>query len=138
MLSNASVNQSIVAMSCAQETQILDRFFEALAITEDKVTYGPKSVQKALREMAVETLLISDKLFRSKDVEKRKFYVNMHDNALRDGLKVVVFGSTSAAGTRLNDLTGIAAILRFEMQCDSESDEGDLDSEEDEGEIGAS
>ena len=65
--------------------------------------------------MAVETLLISDKLFRAKDVEKRKFYVNMHDHAKRDGLQVVVFGSTSAAGTRLNDLTGIAAILRFEM-----------------------
>lgn len=86
-----------------------------MALTEDKVTYGPKSVQKALKEMAVETLLISDKLFRSKDVEKRKFYVNMHDHAKRDGLNVVVFGSTSAAGTRLNDLTGIAAILRFEM-----------------------
>mmetsp|Transcript_27667 Transcript_27667/g.36936 ORF Transcript_27667/g.36936 Transcript_27667/m.36936 type:complete len:236 (+) Transcript_27667:784-1491(+) len=140
MLSNAAVNQRIVDMSCAQETQVLDRFFEALALTEDKVTYGPKSVQKALREMAVETLLISDKLFRSKDIEKRKFYVNMHDHALRDGLKVVVFGSTSAAGTRLNDLTGVAAILRFEMQCDDteSEDEGDLDSEEEEGEIGAS
>ena len=90
--------------------------------------------------MAVETLLISDKLFRNKDVEKRKFYVNMHDHALRDGLKVVVFGSTSAAGTRLNELTGIAAILRFEMPCDDDEseDEGDLDSQEDEGEIGAS
>ena len=115
MLSNTAVNQKIVDMSCAQETVILDKFFETLAICEDKVTYGPKSVEIALREMAVETLLISDKLFRAKDIEKRKFYVRMHDQAIRDGLKVMVFGSMSAAGTRLNNLTGVAAILRYEM-----------------------
>ena len=47
----------------------------------------------------------------------------------------------SAAGQRLNNLTGIAAILRYEMtalQDMVDEDEGDLDSEEDEGEIGAS
>jgi len=120
---------------------VLDKFFETLALCEDKVTYGPKSVEIALKEMAVETLLISDKLFRSKDVEKRKFYVKMHDRAMRDGLKVMVFGSMSASGQRLNNLTGVAAILRYEMlelQNMVDEDEGDLDSEEDEGEIGGS
>jgi len=136
------VNQKIIDLSCAQETQVLDRFHEMLAVCEDKVTYGPKSVEIALREMAVETLLVSDKLFRAHDIEKRKYYVKMHDTATRNGLKVVVFGSMSAAGQRLNDLTGVAAILRFEMPTLDDlvegEDEGDLDSEEDEGEIGGS
>lgn len=56
-------------MSCASETVALDKFFEILATHENKVTYGPKSVQMALQEMAVETLLVSDKLFRAKNVE---------------------------------------------------------------------
>ena len=48
----------------------------------------------------------------------------------------------SAAGQRLNNLTGIAAILRYEFvelqdMVDGE-DEGDLDSDDDEGEIGGS
>lgn len=98
ILSNTAVSQAITDLACAQENQVLDRFFETLAMCEDKVTYGPKSVEIALREMAVETLLISDKLFRAKDVEKRKYYVKMHDKAIRDGLKVVVFGSLGAAG----------------------------------------
>ena len=68
-------------MSCANETAILDKFFETLAICEDKVTYGPKSVEIALREKAVDTLLISDKLFRAKNIEQRKYYVNMYENA---------------------------------------------------------
>ncbi len=46
---------------------------------------------------------------------------------------MVVFSSMSAAGTRLNNLTGIAAILRFNLpQLDDmvEADEGDLESDE--------
>ena len=53
-----------------------------------------------------------------------------------------MFGSLSAAGQRLNNLTGIAAILRYEMTAlqdmVDDEDEGDIDSEEDEGEIGGS
>ena len=141
ILSNATVNQRMTDMACAQENQMLDRFFETLALCEDKVTYGPKSVEIALREMAIETLLMSDKLFRSKDVDKRKYYVGMHDRAIRQGIQIVVFGSLSAAGMRLNNLTGIAAILRYEFielqDMVEGEDEGDLDSDEDEGEIGA-
>lgn len=73
-------------MSCASETVVLDKFFETLALCEDKVTYGPKSVEIALNQMAVETLLVSDKLFRAKNVEQRKYYVSMTERAQRDGL----------------------------------------------------
>ena len=128
-------------MSCASETAALDKFFETLAMCEDKCTYGPKSVECALNEMAVETLLVSDKLFRNKNIELRKFYVKLHDKAVRDGLNVVVFGALSPAGIRLNNLTGIAAILRFILpQLDDmiEPDEGDIDSDEDMGGNGSS
>lgn len=84
--------------------------------------------------MAVETLLISDRLFRAKNIEQRKFYVDLHDLAQSNGMNVVVFGSMSASGQRLNNLTGIAAILRYGMpEIDDmvEADEGDLDSDED-------
>ena len=111
---------------------MLDKFFEMLAVCEDKVTYGPKSVEKALENNAVETLLLSDKLFRAKNVEQRKFYVKLYEMAQRDGLNVVLFGATNAAAQRLNGLTGIAAILRYEMaelQDIIESDEEDEDSD---------
>lgn len=93
ILTSQAMNQKIQQMSCAQEQATLDRFFETLATCEDKATYGPKSVDVAIREMAVETLLISDKLFRSKNTEQRKHYVRIHDKALRDGITVVVFNS---------------------------------------------
>lgn len=86
--------------------------------------------------MAVETLLISDKLFRSKDIEKRKYYVRLHDRGLKEGLKVVVFSSMSPSGIRLSNMTGIAAILRFVLPGldDISDDEGSLDSDKEESE----
>jgi len=138
LMSSQVVTSKIQSMSCASETAALEKFFEMLAMCIDKVTYGPKSVEIALRELAVETLLISDKLFRAKNIEQRKFYVKLYEKAQRDGINVIIFGSMSASGIRLNNLTGIAAILRFEMaqlQDMVDEDEGDIDSEE-EGEMG--
>ena len=83
--------------------------------------------------MAVEVLLISDRLFRAKNAETRKYYVQMYERARRDGLKIVIFGGQTSNGIRLNGMTGIAAILRFEMpDLDEliESDDGDLDDDD--------
>ena len=44
LMSNQNVTAKISSMSCANETAALDKFFEMLAVCEDKVTYGPKSV----------------------------------------------------------------------------------------------
>ena len=79
-------------MSCMGETAELDRFFEMQQLCCDKVTYGPKSVKLALEQMAVESLLLSDRLFRAKNVDLRKFYVQIYEKAKRDGLKIVIFG----------------------------------------------
>jgi protein pelota len=68
-------------MACAKETEVLEKFFETLATCEDKVTYGPKSVEYSLREGAIDTMLISDKLFRAKNIEQRKYYVGLYEEA---------------------------------------------------------
>jgi protein pelota len=43
------------------------------------VCYGKRSVEFALKNQAVETMLISDKLFRAKNVMVRKSYVALVD-----------------------------------------------------------
>ena len=69
IMSDKTVMTTIQKMSCSGETRMLDKFFEILATVEGKVTYGPKSVAKAMEHNAVEVLLLSDKLFRAKNVE---------------------------------------------------------------------
>ena len=55
-----------------EEAVSLDKFFEALAIDPDRVCYGFKSVTFALENQAVDTLLVSDKLFRAKNIATRR------------------------------------------------------------------
>ena len=65
--------------------------------------------------------------------------MQIYEQAINTGLQVVLFGATNAAAQRLNAMTGIAAMLRYEMadQIEDElsgSDDGDLESD-DESEV---
>lgn len=82
---------------------------------DDKVCYGIKSVNFALDSVAIETLLISDNLFRAKSNAVRAEYVKLSEKAQSNGIKVVIFGSMSPAGEKLKNMTGVAAILRFPL-----------------------
>ena len=62
----------------------------------------------------------------------------MYEQATRDKLEVVLFGATNAAAQRLNGLTGVAAILRYEMaelQDVEESSSEDESSSDEEKEV---
>ena len=92
----------------------MDDFFETLRTKDNQACYGFKSVEYALDNPgAVKTLLISDNLFRSKNTEIRKTYVQLAERSEKNGVTVAVFSSLNPAGERLKQMTGVAAILRF-------------------------
>jgi len=55
-------------------------------------------VNFALQNQAVDTLLVSDKLFRAKNLATRKTYVTMVDNAERAGVTTMIFSSMNPSG----------------------------------------
>lgn len=57
--------------------KVLNRFFELLANEPARAFYGPKHVAMANKQLAIETLLLSDSLFRSIDLETRKRNVEL-------------------------------------------------------------
>ena len=72
IMASKVVQQQITSMGFSTETELLDKFFETLRTEDTKVCYGEKSVEVAVKNNAVETLLISDHLFRSTTTEVRK------------------------------------------------------------------
>lgn len=62
-----------------------------------------------------ETLLITDDLFRSAEIETRHKYVGLVKSVKKAGSKVFVFSSMHVSGEELAKLTGIAAMLRFPL-----------------------
>lgn len=112
----------------------MDQFFENLANNPNKVTYGHSSVNFCLREQAAETILIADSLFRSKNIETRKKYVQMVDEAEKQaGVNCVIFSSQNQSGSRLEGMTGVACILRYALpELETMEDDGVDDMESDE------
>ena len=122
-------------LSCMGEIQLLDEFFETLRTDYDKVCYGINATKYACEKLAVKNLLISDHLFRSKNVNVRKQYVAIAEDAERNGIKVNIFGSQNPAGQRLKDMTGVCAILKYalpELEEISEPEDNNSSDEEEE------
>lgn len=116
----------------ARETQLLDQFYESLRRDDGKAWYGPKEVEKCVDKGAVGrgggVLLISNDLFRAKDVKERKKWVALVDRVREEeGGEVRVLSSAHESGKRLEALGGVAALLTYPiLDLDEEEEkEGD-------------
>jgi len=110
-----------------EETRALNNFFDMLNTDEDKAIYGLKHVETAIENGAIDTLLISDSLFRSNDVQLRRKYSAMVERVKKSGSKVYIFSSMHVSGEQLSQLGSIAAICKFaitvEESVDTDSDD---------------
>ncbi|XP_047527642.1 protein pelota [Vanessa atalanta] len=131
VLQEPSVLNKISDTKAASEVKLLESFYTMLQLEPAKAFYGKKHIERANEAMAIETLMISDKLFRCQDIQKRKEYVSIVDSSRENGSDVRIFSSMHVSGEQLDQLTGIAAILRFPMPELEDSDGEDSDAESD-------
>lgn len=115
VLDAPNVMNMIKDTKAAREVQVLKDFYTMLSNDPLRACYGPKHVEFAFDRMAIQTLLITDELFRSVDIATRKKYVNLVDSVKASGGIAHVFSSMHCSGEQLGQYTGIAAILRFPL-----------------------
>lgn len=138
IFSDASIMEKITDTKIAKEVEELNRFMRMIDTCPDKAYYGFNHVQKANEELAIEVLLITDDLFRSSDIQTRKKYVQLVESVRENGGKTYIFSSLHVSGQQLNQLSGVAAILRYplpdldQMELDAEAHEESSESSEDE------
>ena len=115
----------------ARETKLMNDFMTMLRTDEGQAWYGPREVEQAVERGAVGrgggVLLISNALFRARDVAVRRRWVGLVDK-VRDveGGEVRVLSSEHESGKKLDGLGGIAAILTFPLN-DLDDEEEDSD-----------
>lgn len=130
VLADPGVVSRISDTKAASEVKALETFYSILQVDSARAFYGKKHVEKANEAQAVETLLISDKLFRCQDVALRKEYVTLVESVKEYNGDVKIFSSLHVSGEQLDQLTGIAAILRFpipELEDESDGDQSEED-----------
>ena len=59
----------------------------------DRAYYGLPHVLKANEELVIDSLMITDELFRSSDIASRKVYVRLVESVKENGGTVYVFSS---------------------------------------------
>ncbi|PLW43512.1 hypothetical protein PCASD_06775 [Puccinia coronata f. sp. avenae] len=118
ILSTPEILNQLKDTKYSKEIQALNRFQKMMEEDPLRALYGEVHVDRAAERAAVGTLLISDSLFRNPDPEKRKKFIKLTESVQQFGGEVLVFSSMHSTGTRLNELTGVAAILTYPLDME--------------------
>jgi len=124
LLADEQVQKSIANTKAAAHLKALEEFYMMVQKEPDRVCYGPKQVHEAVEKCAVQTLMVVDSLFRNANVKLRRQYVDMVETARDQGASCQIFSSQHVSGEQLQQLSGIAGILRFPLP-----EIGDIDSD---------
>ncbi len=95
------------------ETETIEEVMKRLGKGEGTVTYGLGSVENAVRNGAVEKLVLADVTLRDADEEKRLKLEELMREVEKHNASVTVISTEHEAGSKLLALGGIAALLRF-------------------------
>ena len=115
VLSDPKVMKMIQDTKASKEVSALRDFFTMFEKDPYRACYGPKHVEFAHEQKAIQTLLITDELFKNSDVKERKKYVDFVESVKKLGGEAFIFSSMHVSGEQLAMHTGIAALLRFPL-----------------------
>lgn len=118
ILSSPEVAAQLKDTKFAREGVMLDKFNKMLDSDPLRAWYGEAHVVKAVERAAVSKLLISDEIFRSPSVARRKKFVKLVEDVKAYGGEVLIFSSMHESGQQLNGLTGIAALLSYPLDVE--------------------
>ena len=147
MLQKPEIASRMADVKAIKEVAALDRFHRLLGDDEDRVAYGYTETCYANENIAIEELLVTDKLFlgaKSNDnFATRKKFVELTESVKENGGIVHIFSSMHVSGQQLDNYTGCAAILRFpfiqpskeeQVETGEEDEESDSDDSDGDGE----
>jgi protein pelota len=115
MFSDPSIMAQMTETKVAREVEILNKFMRLMDTDPDRAYYGYEHVSKAHEQLAIESLLVTDQLFRASDVTTRKKYVQLVESVRENGGQVYIFSSMHVSGQELQQISGVAAILRYPL-----------------------
>jgi protein pelota len=115
VFSDPAVMSQMENTKVKKEVETLNSFMKMMRTDPDRAYYGFNHVSKAHEQLAIDSLLVTDQLFRSSNVKTRKSYVALVESVRENGGKVYIFSSMHVSGRQLQLVSGIAAILRYPL-----------------------
>lgn len=103
----------------------MDEFLLHLNKDDNKAWYGENEIVKAAEYGAINYLLLTDKVLHSDDIAQREKYLKLMDSVESNGGKAMVFSTLHSLGEELDQLTGIACILKYPLPDLDEDNDGE-------------
>ena len=113
LFSDPAVMARMTDTKVAKEVDVLNRFMRMMDTDPDRAYYGFGHIAKAHEQLAIDSLLVTDELFRSSNVKTRRAYVDLVESVRENGGHVYIFSSMHVSGQQLQQVSGVAAILRY-------------------------
>eukprot|EP00536_Pseudo-nitzschia_multiseries_P010197 jgi/Psemu1/25321/gm1.25321_g len=127
VFSDPVICKKIESTKVMDEVAVLQKFMRMMDVDPDKAYYGYHHVKSASEQMAIDSLLVTDQLFRASSPKVRREYVDLVESVRANGGTVYVFSTLHVSGQQLQQVSGVAAILRYPLP---DLDELELQAEE--------
>jgi protein pelota len=111
--------KTLKRLRIAEETEVVEEVLKRLGKDEATVAYGFEEVKKAAGLGAVEKLVLTDRMLRESDDERRLLVEEVMEAVEQKGGTIIVVSTEHEAGNQLSGLGGAAALLRFSLYRNS-------------------
>ncbi|CAI4036099.1 hypothetical protein SMKI_14G3160 [Saccharomyces mikatae IFO 1815] len=115
VLKNPLYTSKLQDTKYSKEIIVMDEFLLHLNKDDDKAWYGENEVVKAADYGAINYLLLTDKILHSDNIAQREKYLQLMDSVESNGGKTLVLSTLHSLGEELDQLTGIACILKYPL-----------------------
>eukprot|EP00923_Selenidium_pygospionis_P019891 GHVN01034602.1.p3 GENE.GHVN01034602.1~~GHVN01034602.1.p3 ORF type:complete len:284 (+),score=38.47 GHVN01034602.1:2864-3715(+) len=115
VLTSETLKSRLLNTKAATHVRALESFYKMLNNDPHRACFGPAHCAFAVDRGAVQTILLTDSLFRSSTAAKRRKFNDLTEQVSHAGGEVFVFSELHTSGQQLASLTGIACILRYPL-----------------------
>jgi protein pelota len=113
VINRGTFSKIMARSTLLRDSYLVDKLLEYLSKKPNLVAYGREEVKHAAARGAVESLLVSERLFKMSNPNERNIIEDTCKRVEEYGGKVYFIGGEHEKGKQLISLGGISALLRF-------------------------
>ncbi len=115
ILRRDSVKKAVEEISIIKAQEIVEEFKQLLVKEPLLTAYGVNDIEYAIKNNAVEKMVVSSGLIRSYDEDMRRKINELLEEAYRRKARIIIVPSNSDVGREVEGFGGIIAILRYPL-----------------------
>ena len=116
ILSKSEILAQISTTKAFEDVHLMSKFDKVLGTDYERIIFGIKQLDYAILNKAVDLVLVSDSFLRKFGPEYRKVLSKKFNTIEEQGGTVKIMSSMHSTGVKINNLGGIAAVLKFILE----------------------